>query len=149
MSVNKIILLGNAGRDPEIKSFENGSKVASFSLATTDKGYKKQDGTDVPEKTEWHNIVLWRGLAELAEKYIHKGDKVYVEGKLRTRSYEDKSGVKHYITEIYADSVELLSPKLTSQSAQPSTPSQPVNEYQTYKSGSASQDYSPKDDLPF
>ena len=87
MSVNKVILLGNVGRDPEVRYLDSGVAVATFSLATTERGYTLQNGTQVPDRTEWHNIVLWRGLAETAEKYVHKGDKLYIEGKIRTRSY--------------------------------------------------------------
>ena len=89
MSVNKVILIGNAGRDPEVRYLDNGVAVATFTLATSERGYTLQNGTQVPERTEWHNIVLWRGLAEVAEKYVRKGDKLYIEGKLRTRSYDD------------------------------------------------------------
>ena len=83
--------------------------MASLTLATTERGYRLQNGTDVPERTEWHNIVLWRGLAETVEKYVHKGDKLFVEGKIRSRSYDDQNGVKRYITEIFADNMEMLS----------------------------------------
>ena len=94
MSVNKVILLGNVGRDPEVRYLDSGVAVATFSLATTERGYTLQNGTQVPDRTEWHNIVLWRGLAETAEKYVHKGDKLYIEGKIRTRSYDDQTGAK-------------------------------------------------------
>lgn len=115
MSVNKVILLGNVGKDPEVRYLDTGIAVASFSLATSDRAYTLANGTQVPEKTEWHNLVLWRGLAETAEKYIHKGDKLYVEGKIRTRSYDDQAGVKRYVTEIFVDNMEMLTPKATGQ----------------------------------
>lgn len=111
MSVNKVILLGNVGKDPEVRKLDSGISVATFSIATTERGYKLQNGTDVPERTEWHNIVLWRGLADIAEKYVKKGDKLYIEGKIKTRSYDDKSGVKRYVTEIFADNMEMLGTK--------------------------------------
>jgi single-strand DNA-binding protein len=111
MSVNKVILLGNVGRDPEVKYLDSGVAVATFPLATSDKAYTLPNGTQVPERTEWHNLVLWRGLAEIAEKYVHKGDKLYVEGKIRARSYDDQAGVKRNITEIFVDNIELLAPK--------------------------------------
>ncbi|MDR0769522.1 MAG: single-stranded DNA-binding protein [Dysgonamonadaceae bacterium] len=111
MSVNKIILLGNVGKDPEVRYFDNGGAVANFSLATTEKGYTAANGTQVPDRTEWHNIVLWRGLAEIAEKYVKKGSKIYVEGKIRTRSYDDTAGNKRYITEVWGDNMELLDKK--------------------------------------
>lgn len=111
MSVNKVILLGNVGKEPEIKTTDSGIKVATFSIATTERGYTLQNGTQVPERTEWHHIVLWRGLAEIAEKYVKKGDKLYIEGKIKTRSYDDQKGVKRYITEIFADNLEMLGSK--------------------------------------
>ncbi|SFE43198.1 single-stranded DNA-binding protein [Thermoflexibacter ruber] len=106
--VNKVILLGNLGKDPIVRRTENGVAVATFSLATSER-YKDKDGNP-QEKTEWHNIVLWRGLAEVAEKYLHKGDKVYIEGKLTTRSYE-QDGIKKYVTEVVADTMNMLTPK--------------------------------------
>ena len=111
MSVNKVILLGNVGKDPEVKRLESGIPVASFPLATTERGYTLKNGTQVPEQTEWHNLVTWRGLADIAEKYIKKGDKLYIEGKIKSRSYQDKNGVTRYVTEIMVDQLEMLSPK--------------------------------------
>ena len=120
MSVNKVILLGNVGKDPEVRYLDSGVAVATFPLATSDRAYTLANGTQVPERTEWHNIVLWRGLAETAEKYVHKGDKLYVEGKIRTRSYDDQMGAKRYVTEIFVDSMEMLTPKAgTSNGTQP------------------------------
>ena len=92
MSINKVILLGNVGRDPEVRYLDKNVAVATFPLATTDRGYTLPNGTQVPERTEWHNIVAWRNLAELAEKYIRKGRLLYVEGKLQTRTWEGKDG---------------------------------------------------------
>lgn len=109
MSVNKVILIGNVGKDPDVRYLDSGIAVASFSLATTERGYTLSNGTQVPERTEWHNIVLWRGLAEIAEKYVHKGDRLYIEGKIKTRSYDDQNGIKRYVTEIFADQMEMLS----------------------------------------
>lgn len=108
MSVNKVILVGNVGKDPDVRYLEKNVAVANFPLATTEKGYTMANGTVVPDKTEWHNIVLWRNLAEIAEKYVRKGNQIFIEGKIKTRSYEDKSGVKRYITEIYAENMQLL-----------------------------------------
>jgi single-strand DNA-binding protein len=110
MSVNKAILVGNVGKDPEIRYLEKDVAVANFTLATTEKGYTAQNGTQVPERTEWHNIVAWRGLAKLAENYIRKGSQLYVEGKIQTRSWE-KDGIKRYTTEIYAETINLLGKK--------------------------------------
>ena len=101
MSLNKVMLIGNVGKEPDVRYLDNGVAVASLTLATTERGYRLQNGTDVPERTEWHNIVLWRGLAETVEKYVHKGDKLFIEGKIRSRSYDDQNGVKRYITEIF------------------------------------------------
>lgn len=105
--VNKVILVGHLGKDPEVRHLEGGSSVANFTLATNDY-YKDKQGTRV-ERTEWHNVAAWRGLAELAEKYLRKGSQVYVEGKLRTRQYQDKDQQTRYITEIVADEISLLS----------------------------------------
>jgi single-strand DNA-binding protein len=105
MSVNKVILVGNVGRDPEIRHLDKGVAVARFSLATTE-NYTSKTGEKV-SNTEWHNIVAWRGLAELMEKYVKKGSQLYIEGRLRTSSYE-KDGVKHFTTEVNADSIQLL-----------------------------------------
>jgi single-strand DNA-binding protein len=111
MSINKAILIGNVGRDPDIRYLERENEkknaVATFTLATTERGYTLANGTQVPERTEWHNIVAWRGLAELAEKYIRKGSQLYIEGKITTRSWE-KEGVTRYTTEIVADTIQLL-----------------------------------------
>lgn len=105
------MLIGNVGKDPEIRYIDDGVCTAILSLATSSKGYTLQNGTQVPERTEWHRILLWRRLAEIAEQYIHKGDKIYIEGELRSRSYTDKKGVNRTITEIWANSLELLTPK--------------------------------------
>lgn len=113
--MNKVMLIGNVGKEPEIKYVDAGVCVASVTLATTERGYKLQNGTEVPERTEWHNIVLWRGLAEIVEKYVHKGDKLFIEGQIHTRNYEDRNGVRRYVTEIWAESLEMLSPKAQAQ----------------------------------
>lgn len=108
MSVNRVILVGNVGQDPRVKYFDTGSAVATFPLATTDRGYTLANGTQIPERTEWHNIVASNRLAEIVDKYVHKGDKLYLEGKIRTRSYSDQSGAMRYITEIYVDNMEMV-----------------------------------------
>lgn len=107
--VNKVILLGNLGKDPLVRSLESGAKVASFTLATN-RFFKGQDGNPV-EETEWHNVVLWGNLADLAEKYLSKGRQVFIEGRLRTRQYDDKEGVKRYVTEIVAENMTFVGPK--------------------------------------
>jgi len=111
MSVNKTILLGFVGKEPDVRYLDSGVAVSNFTLATTEKGYKTKDGKEIPDKTEWLNIVMWNKLAEIAEKYVHKGDKLYIEGKIRTRSYDAPDGSKRYVTEIFADSMEMLSSK--------------------------------------
>ena len=107
--VNKVILVGNLGKDPEVRHLENGTPVASFSLATSE-SYKDRTTGERKTNTEWHNVVLWRGLAEVAEKYLHKGDQVYIEGKLQTRSWE-KDGVTRYSTDIVGSNMTMLGTK--------------------------------------
>jgi single-strand DNA-binding protein len=104
--VNKVILIGNLGRDPEVQNFENGVKKAAFTLATTE-AYKGKDGEKTTH-TEWHNIVMWRGLADVAERFLKKGSTIYVEGRIRKREYEDKEGQKKFIYEILGDSMQML-----------------------------------------
>ncbi len=113
--VNKVILIGNLGKDPEVRYLDNGVAVANFSLATTE-NYKNKEGERVSQ-TEWHNIVLWRGLAEVAEKWLKKGSSVYVEGKIRTRKWEDKDGNTRYSTEILGDNMTMLGGKPSSETA--------------------------------
>lgn len=105
--VNKVILVGRLGKDPEVRNLDNGASVANFTIATSE-SYKDRTTGEKKEITEWHNIVLWRGLAEIAQKYLHKGDMIYIEGKLRTRSWE-KEGVTRYTTEVVADNMTMLS----------------------------------------
>ena len=106
MSVNKVILIGNVGKDPEVRYLDNNLPICKLSLATSEV-YKNKAGEKVTT-TEWHNVILWRGLAEVAEKYVKKGSQVYIEGRIRTRSYDDKDKVKRYTTEIVADVMQLL-----------------------------------------
>jgi single-strand DNA-binding protein len=111
--VNKVILIGNLGKDPEVRHLDNGATVANFSIATTE-SYKDRNTGQRVDQTEWHNIVLWRGLADVAEKYLKKGDSVYIEGKLRTRSWE-KDGVTRYTTEVVGDQMTMLGGKRNDQ----------------------------------
>ncbi|MBR8534820.1 single-stranded DNA-binding protein [Carboxylicivirga mesophila] len=138
MSVNKVILVGNVGKDPEVRYLDNDVAVANFSLATTERGYTGRDGQTVPDRTEWHNIVAWRGLAKVVENFVKKGTQLFIEGKIRTRSYDDKDGNKRYVTEIYADNLQLLGRKSDNpatgeqgggmaSSSQPTQPSAPMN----------------------
>ena len=122
--INKVILVGYLGKDPEIRTFENGTKRASFSLATTE--YRKDKDGNRIEVTEWHNIVMWRNLAELAEKYLTKGRQIYVEGRLRTRSWDDANGVKRYITEVETNTFTFLSPPKESSATVTQVPNQTV-----------------------
>jgi len=148
--VNKVILVGRIGKDPEVRHLESGASVANFSVATSET-YKDRNTGERREQTEWHNVVLWRGLADIAEKYLHKGDMVYIEGKLRTRSWE-KDGVTRYTTEIVGDNMNMLSPKGSNDGgndyqAAGSSTSPAVNTVQTPAADIAMDDES--DDLPF
>lgn len=141
--VNKVILVGRLGKDPEVRNLENGATVANFTLATSE-SYKDKTTGEKKEITEWHNIVLWRGLAEVAAKYLHKGDMIYVEGRLRTRSWE-KEGVTRYTTEVIGDNMTMLSTRREGSSGS------------DYKSAASSPSVAPEpkvggeatDDLPF
>ena len=108
MSLNKVILIGFVGKDPDVRYFDSGSALANFPIATSERGYTLANGTVVPERTEWHNIVVRRDQVQFVEKWVKKGSSVYVEGKIRTRNYEDQTGVKRYITEIHADRVDFF-----------------------------------------
>ncbi len=116
MAVNKCILLGRVGKDPEIQQFDGGNK-ASFSVATTERGFTTRDGKEIPERTEWHNIICWKGLSTIAERFVKKGDLIYLEGKITTRSWDSDNG-KKYMTEIVADNIELLGNKTESKVAE-------------------------------
>jgi single-strand DNA-binding protein len=120
--INKVILVGHLGKDPEVRHLEGGVTVASFPLATSETFTK--DGRKI-EQTEWHNIVMWRGLADIASKYLQKGKLVYIEGKLRTRSFEDKEGHKKYTTEIVAENFTMLGRKTDFENESGNAGSQP------------------------
>jgi single-strand DNA-binding protein len=122
-SVNKVILIGNTGRDPELRYLENGVPVATVTLATSESYVDKKTG-EKRELTDWHNVVFWRGLAEVVNTYVKKGMKIYVEGRLRTRSYTDKDNVVRYITEIVADEMQMLSPR-SNDVSEPTKPNYP------------------------
>ena len=163
MSLNKVILIGYVGKDPEVRYFDSGAAVANFPLATSERGYTLANGTVVPERTEWHNIVIRRDQVSFVEKWVKKGSSVYIEGKIRTRNYDDQAGVKRYVTEIHADRIEFFnmgssnrdnanSGASTTQSgiAQPQA-GQPTGGYQqpvSEQSGIPSETNS-ADDLPF
>lgn len=134
---NKISLIGNVGNDPEVKTVGD-AKVASISLGVTEKGYTTKDGKKVDDRTTWFRVGLWRGLADVVEKYVSKGDKLFVEGKMLSREYEDKNGVKHTAWEVTATEIELLTPKKDG------------NKASTYQSAPAPQAAKDDDsDLPF
>ena len=124
--VNKVILVGNLGKDPEVKYLDNGVAVANFSLATTE-NYKNKQGERVSQ-TEWHNIVLWRGLAEVAEKYLKKGSSIYIEGKIKNRKWEDKDGNTRYNTEILGDNMTMLGTKPSTEETSLKTNTQETND---------------------
>ena len=109
--MNKVMLIGNVGREPEVRYFDHDQAVARISLATTERGYTLANGTEVPDHTDWHTVILYRKLAKTVEEYVHTGDKLYIEGRLRYRSYVDQSGQRKDLTEIQADSMEMLTPK--------------------------------------
>lgn len=119
MSLNKVMLIGNVGKDPEVRYIEAGVATATLSLATSTPGYTLPSGTQVPERTEWHRVLMFRRLAEIVERYVHKGDKLYVEGSLRTRSYTDKTGKTKYVTEVWAENMEMLTPRTSSATSRP------------------------------
>jgi len=157
-SLNKVTLIGNLGKDPEVRHLESGACVANFSMATTET-YKNRNGEKVSQ-TEWHNIVLWRGLAEISEKYLKKGDRIYVEGRIRTRSWQDKDGNTRYSTEIVGDNMIMLGGNNNENTYSPSSTSAPkeggnessktqVSNENSESSLSESDLTSENDDLPF
>lgn len=115
--MNRVMLIGNVGKDPDVRYYEADQAVAQVRLATTERGYTLQNGTQVPDHTDWHNLVFYRGLAKVVEKYVRKGDKLYVEGRIRYRAYDDKRGSRQYVTEILVENMEMLTTK-------PATPAQ-------------------------
>ena len=123
--MNKVMLIGNVGQEPDVRYFEQDQAVAQVRLATTERGYTLQNGTQVPEHTDWHTLVFYRQLAKVVERYVHKGDKLYVEGRLRYRVYDTQKGERRYVTEIYVDNMEMLSPKPQSGTITPETAAEP------------------------
>ena len=113
--MNKLMLIGYVGKDPDVRYYDADQAVAQFSLATTERGYVLQNGTKVPDHTDWHTVLAWSGLAKIVEKYVHKGDRLYIEGRIRYRSYDDHKGQRRYVTEVLAENMELLSPKVNAQ----------------------------------
>lgn len=162
--INKVILVGNVGKDPDVRYFDNNEGVANFPLATTEPGFTTRDGRQIPERTEWHNITVRRGLVKVAESYIRKGTQLYIEGRLHTRSYE-QDGVTKYITEVIADTIKLLGKKAdnpavgnnqsTAQTASPSGGNNFAPHSQNESTGNEgfsagdNEDAPEEDDLPF
>lgn len=109
--MNKVMLIGNVGKEPDVRYYEANQAVAQLSLATTERGYTLQNGTQVPDHTDWHNLVFYHKMAQIVERYVHKGDKLYIEGRIRYRSYDDNQGRRHYVTEILVENMEMLSSK--------------------------------------
>ena len=143
---NQATVIGFVGDEPRIIQTQSNTAMASFAIATTERGYQRQDGTQVEDRTEWHNIVFFGKPAEVIGRYVHKGSSLFVQGKMRTRSYEDKDGIKRYVTEIIGENFQLLDKKQTSD-AQPNnsvTPTYGANGYQAPQQGN-----SKDDDLPF
>jgi single-strand DNA-binding protein len=123
MALNKVLLIGNVGKDPEIRHLQGGASVATITLATSER-YRDRNG-ETRELTEWHTIIAWRQLADLAENYIRKGSQIYVEGKIRSRSWDDQNGQKRYVTEIQADTIQLLGRRSDNPAANQQPPQQP------------------------
>ncbi|MBF1062536.1 MAG: single-stranded DNA-binding protein [Prevotellaceae bacterium] len=109
--MNKVMLIGNVGKEPDIHYYDADQAVAKITLATTERGYTLKNGTQVPDRTDWHNLVFYRQLAKIVEQFVHKGDKLYVEGRLRYNTYDDKLGKRHFVAEIMVENMELLTPK--------------------------------------
>ncbi len=150
-SLNKVMIIGNLGRDPEIRTVPSGAKVANFSVATNE-SYTDRNGQKV-DRTEWHRMVMWRGLADIAEKYLRKGSTAYFEGKLSTRSWDDQSGQKRYTTEIVVDNLQMLGGRPSGDSgyggSDYSNQQEPYSQPSSVESGGGNMPPAPEDDLPF
>ena len=144
-SVNKVILIGNLGKEPDVRHLENGATVANFPIATSE-NYKDRKTGEKVSQTEWHNIVVWRGLADITERYLKKGDKVYIEGKLRTRSWQDQDGNTKYTTEVVADNLTMLGKSYDNSTSPPSQPASATSSTTQNEDFSGPDD---SDDLPF
>ena len=158
MALNKVLLIGNVGKDPEVRHLESGASVATITLATSER-FRDRNG-ETRELTEWHTVIAWRQLADLAENFIRKGTQIYVEGKIRSRSWDDQNGQKRYVTEIQADSIQLLGRRPDGQGSQgqqaPPQPAYQQNNYQQPQQHQTTPIVNPSDlndegtdDLPF
>lgn len=143
--MNKVMLIGNVGAAPDVRYYDADQAVAQVRLATTERGYTLQNGTQVPDHTDWHNLVFYRNLAKVVEKYVKKGDKLYVEGRIRYRSYDDKAGQRRYITEILVENMEMLTPRQQAQGTSQATPATP----QATPSATQATEQPSNDKLPF
>ena len=123
--MNKVMLIGNVGQEPSIRYLETGVCVASVRLATTKKGYTLQNGTQIPDRTEWHSLIFWDKIAKIVEQYVHTGDKLFVEGELQTRRYDDRQGISRQVVEIMVNNMEMLTPKGQHASSETPSPSAP------------------------
>lgn len=151
MSINKVILLGNVGKEPDIRYFEPNKGVANFTLATTERARMGRNDQQIPERTEWHNIVVRGGLVQVVEKYVHKGSKLYIEGKIRSRSYVDRENQTRFVTEIVVDVLEILSRRepSNSQSNQNALNNNDSNDYETMGEPATADKIDIDDDLDF
>lgn len=153
MAINKVILLGNVGKDPDIRDGAGGTKFATFSLATTDRAYTKRDGTQVPERTEWHSIVVNGPQVSVVERFVHKGTMIYLEGKLRTRKYTARDNTERYVTEIMCDELQLCGQPQQAATPAPApapAPAPPFYNQQRYQNAPApvQQNWAGDDNLP-
>lgn len=148
-SLNQATIIGYVGDAPKIANTQNGRKVASFAVATTEKGYTSKSGVQYPDRTEWHNVVLWGNLAEITEKFLRKGSFVFIQGKMRTRSYDDKNGVKRYITEIEGDTMQMLDRRTDNASSTAMQNEVHPNYGNAYGTSGQQQEIQKDDDLPF
>ena len=148
-SLNQATIIGFVGDVPKISTTQAGRKVASFAVATTEKGFTSKSGVQYPDRTEWHNIVLWGNLADIAEKFLRKGSSVFIQGKMRTRSYDDKNGVKRYITEIEGDTMQMLDRRNDNTSSPAMQNEVQPNYGNVYGTSGQQQEMQKDDDLPF
>ncbi len=149
--MNKVMLIGNVGKEPIVHYYDADQAVAQVSFATTEKGYTLANGMQVPEHTDWHNLVFFRGLAKVVEKYVHKGDRLYVEGRIRYRLYDDKQGKRHNITEIYVDNMEMLTSRTATpyQAAQSGKAADSISSGSPASSSTTAETAEKDDELPF
>lgn len=147
--MNKVMLIGNVGADPSVRYLDGGVCVAQVRLATTERAYTLQNGTQVPERTEWHDVIFWRGIAERVEKFVHKGDKLFIEGKIQSRTYIDKSGAQRRVYEIMAENMEMLTPKAAGSPSASSNATPAPQPVQPTTPAAVSPQETPNEELPF